>query len=308
MLQLKNILFAQDFSSGSDQALPYALDLADRTGAALHLVYADVLHGEPFDAGKESPAQREQIRELLEKNAADMPEQRVVRKVLRDVAVPRALLRYAEEQAVDLIVMGTHGRRGIERVVAGSVAEEVVRHAACPVLTVRRQKTAPPDRRVTSILVPIDFSSHSQEALRYARELATAYEASLTLLHVVEETLHPAFYGPALQSIYDVVPDIEDQARAQLERVYGETAGTDVEAQFVARPGRAARAITSYAEEEGHDLIVMATHGRTGVEHFLIGSVAEKVVRRAPCPVFTVKSFGKSLLSTSSAAAQAEDD
>lgn len=306
MLQLKNILFAQDFSAGSDQALPYALDLADRTGATLHLVYADVLHGQPFDAGKERPEQREQIRERLEKHATDLPEHRVVREVVRDVAVAPALLRYAEEHAVDLVVMGTHGRRGIERVVIGSVAEEVVRKAACPVLTVRQRKTPPGDGRVTSILVPIDFSSHSREALRYARALATSYGARLTLLHVVEETLHPAFYGPALRSIYDVIPDIEDKATAQLERLYGETAGADVEARFVARPGRAARAVTRYAEEEGHDLIVMATHGRTGVEHFLIGSVAEKVVRRAPCPVFTVQSFGKSLLSTPPAAAEAE--
>src|SRR5690606_8769829 len=248
----------------------------------------------------------EQIREHLEKHPAGVPEHRVVREVVRGMAVAPALLRYAEEHDVDLVVMGTHGRRGIERAVIGSVAEEVVRHAACPVLTVRQRKEPPGEGRVTSVLVPVDFSSHSREALRYARELAASYEAGLTLLHVVEETLHPAFYGPALRSIYDAIPDIEDQAVPELERFFGETEGADVAARFVARPGRAASAIADHAEEEGHDLIVMATHGRTGVERFLMGSVAEKVVRRAPCPVFTVKSFGKSLLPPPSTTARTE--
>ncbi len=307
MLNVRNILFAHDFSPGSNQALPYALDLAGRTGATLHLLYAEVLHGRPIDPDMDPPSQREKIRTHLKKHAGDLPEQRVVREVVRDVAVAPALLRYAEEHDVDLIVMGTHGRRGVQRILIGSVAEEVVRRAACPVLTVRRQKTPPDAERIASILAPVDFSTHAREALRYARELAAFYEAPLTLLHVVEETLHPAFYGPRIGSVYDVHPDIEDRAIARLEGFYREAEGPDVETYFAARPGRAPRAISRYAEEEGHDLIVMATHGRTGLEHFLMGSVAEKVVRNAPCPVFTVKSFGKSLTAENPGAAQAAE-
>lgn len=215
---------------------------------------------------------------------------------MRDVAVAPALLNYADEHEIDLIVMGTHGRRGVRRLFIGSAAEEVVRRADCPVITVREQKEPDDIGHPTSLLVPVDFSTHSREALQYARVVADSYGSHLTLLHIVEETLHPAFYGPGLGSVYDAKPDIKDRAVEQLKKFYQKTQGPDVDAHFTARPGRAARAIVKYAEEEAHDLIVMATHGRTGFEHFTMGSVAEKVVRRAPCPVFTVKSFGKSLL------------
>ena len=296
MLNLENILFAHDFSPGSHQALSYALDLAGRTGATLHLVYAEVLHGSPFDPERELPSEREKIRTHLQKHAGDLPADRVLREVVRGVSVVPALLDYAREQGVDLVVMGTHGRRGVQRMLIGSVAEEVVRRADCPVLTVRQQKTPHDADRVTSILAPIDFSVHAREALRYARELAAFYEASLTLLHVIEDTLHPAFYGPGVGSIYDAHPDIEEKAAERLEDFYRKVNGPDVETRFAAQPGRAPRAIAQRADEDSHDLIVMATHGRTGLDHFLMGSVTEKVVRHAPCPVFTVKSFGKSLI------------
>lgn len=296
MLNIKNILVPHDFSPGSHQALSYALNLANRTDATLHLVYAEVLHGSAYDPQKESPSEREEIHKHLLKHATDLPEHRIIRKVVRDLAVGPALLNYAEEYDIDLIVMGTHGRRGVQRLFIGSAAEEVVRRANCPVVTVREQKEPGDTAHPTSLLVPVDFSAHSREALQYARVVAGSYGSELTLLHVVEETLHPAFYGPGIGSVYDVKPDIEDRAVEQLKKFYPKTQGPDVDVHFAARPGHAARTIVKYAEEEAHDLIVMATHGRTGFEHFTMGSVAEKVVRRAPCPVFTVKSFGKSLL------------
>ncbi len=307
MLNVKNILFAHDSSPRSHQALSYAIDLANHTDAKLHLVYAEVLHAPPFDPKREPSSEREKIRKYLQKHAGDLPENRVVREVVRDIAVAPALLSYAEEHDIDLIVMGTHGRRGVRQILIGSVAEEVVRRASCPVLTVRRQKEPRDAMNISSLLAPVDFSSHSREALQYARELAAFYSAGLTLLHVVEETLHPAFYGPGVGSVYDVKPNIEEQAIKRLKYFYGKTKGQDVEVSFIAQPGRAQRAISHYAEESGHDLIVMATHGRTGFEHFTMGSVAERVVRRAPCPVFTVKSFGKSLLSERSGNARSEE-
>ncbi len=170
--------------------------------------------------------------------------------------------------------------------------------APCPVLTIRAsKKTQPALTGIRSILVPVDFSKHAREALRYAKVLAEFFDARLDLLHVIEDTLHPAFYGLTVHSVYDVVPDLEEKAEEKLRTFYWETKGWPVsEVCFKALAGKAARVIAKYAEQEGTDLIVIATHGLTGLEHYFMGSVAERVVRRAPCPVFTVKSFGKSLI------------
>ena len=306
MLQIQSILLPRDFSSASDQALRHAVQLARATGAALHVLYASVLHKGPFAATVDSSAETgEKIRaQLLEapdgSKVTDITgEIQVETAVVRNIAAGPAILDYADDHDIDTIVMGTHGRRGVRRMLLGSVAEEVVRRAECPVLTVRGQEDQDfaGDLTLESILVPIDFSLHSRQALRHARELAANYNARLDLLHVIEEHLPPAYYVGGVGSIYDIVPDIEEQASQKMMSFYDETGGPLVEKiTYHAEPGQPARHIASFAEENDSNLIVMSTHGLTGLEHFLMGSVAEKVVRRAKVPVFSVKAFGKSLL------------
>ena len=307
MIDAQNILVARDFSDAAQDATNYALDLAARTGATLHTLYAEVLHGDPFDPSEEPATSLDKIRERLKQKTEEQAHShydpqsvRLVHAVEHDIAAGPAILRYAGEHAIDLIVMGTHGRRGVRRMALGSVAEEVVRQASCPVVTVRHPEAEGHTDgavRVQRMLVPVDFSTHSQGALRHAKALADLYDgAHLDLFHVIEETLHPAFYGPAMRSIYDAHPDIEEKAVEELEKFYREAGGPDGSVSFHAGPGRAPRAIATHAQREETDLIVMATHGRTGMERFLIGSVAEKVVRTATCSVFTVRAFGKSLL------------
>ena len=307
MLQIENILLARDFSTCSQRAVGYAVDLAARAGAMLHVMHADVLREDLFDPSEEPATALDKLHEHLKQTTEarvqstryDPGSVRLKIIVRRDMAAGQALLRYAEAHDVDVIIMGTHGRRGLRRLALGSVAEEVTRKAPCPVLTVGQPKTEEPAQpSIKRILVPIDFSEHSREALRTARELAALYEAHLDLAHVVEETLHPAFYGPTVGSIYDAQPNIEEKTVEQLERFYQETEGPEGQAEFHAGPGRAPRALAEAAQEREADLIVMATHGRTGLERFLVGSVTEKVVRRAPCPVLTVRSFGTSLIAT----------
>lgn len=314
MIHLNHILLARDFSPVSDQALQYALGLAQQTGATLHLLYADVLHEDPFgqgEAGTGASAEA-RIRERLHADAdgtplADRyPDIAVQAEVRRDVAAAPAVLSYAADEDVDLIVMGTHGRRGVRRLLMGSVAEEVVRRAQRPVLTVRKDEAASGLPTIERILVPIDFSDFCEEALRCARELAMQYDAQLDLLHVIEENLHPAFYVGGVQSIYDVQPDIEDKARRRMRAMLDEIDGGDaVRAEAHVTNGRAAREITKFAEKQQSDLVVMSTHGLTGLEHFLMGSVAEKVIRHVAAPVLTVKAFGSSLLRSSAEAGAA---
>lgn len=181
----------------------------------------------------------------------------------------------------------------------GSAAEEVVRMASCPVIVTRRTeaKTSEPHGQ-NAILVPVDFSRHARVALRHAKELAGLFNARLDLLHVVEEQLHPAFYNTGVFSIYDMIPNIEARAEEELETFFKETEGPEVAVAFHVRHGNAAHEVVGFARERVPIMIVMATHGLKGMEHFLLGSVAEKVVRLAACPVFTVKAFGKMLVPT----------
>jgi nucleotide-binding universal stress UspA family protein len=188
--------------------------------------------------------------------------------------------------------MGTHGRRGLGHLFLGSTAEEVVRFATCPVLTIRELEKERPAEKRERILVPVDFSEHSKAALSHAKGVAAVYGARLDVLHVIEETVHPAFYGTGMTDIVELRPDIVVKAKAAMEKLFNDTPGPEVKVEYHAVIGRAHQEIVQYATLEEKDLIIIATHGLSGLERMLLGSVAEKVVRRAPCPVLTVKASG----------------
>ena len=311
MLAVDNLLVARDFSSVSNRALRYGLGLAARTGATLHVLHAEVLHdaddrsapGDGIDALRE---------ELARRGAASMEALdavSVVEVTRRDVAPAPAILRYADEEEIDLIALGTHGRRGPSRVLLGSVAEEVVRRADAPVLTVRGKNEggrATPVGLLDRILVPVDFSDYSREALRAAAEWARLYNAQLHTLHVVEETPHPAFYMGGVRSVYDVEPDLDEKVKAKLGEFADETIGARDDVEAHVRTGAAASEIAEFVESNSVDLVALSTHGRTGLERFLLGSVAEKVVRHVRCPVLTVKAFGRSLVAPDATTASAD--
>jgi nucleotide-binding universal stress UspA family protein len=201
-------------------------------------------------------------------------------------------VQYADEHDVDLIALGTHGRRGVMRFLMGSVAEEVVRRASCDVLTIRAEGAdeaeALTPEAVTRVVAPLDLSAYSLPLARRAAALASDYTASLTLLHVVEPLPTPVPFMGAV-TLHDIVGDPVGQADDLLNRLVDEL-GPDVPAtEARAVEGHAALTITETAEEAGADLIVIASHGLTGLERVLLGSVTARVVRRAPCPVYVAR-------------------
>ena len=278
MLPFRKILVARDYSPCSDEAFVVALDLADRSGAEVHTLFAEVIHGPVAPPPDERNRGGKRAEKLV-----------VNRAFVRDAAAAPAVLRYADENDIDLIVMGTHGRRGLRRLFLGSVSEEVIRLSKRPVLTVRLGEKTPGAMR--EILVPIDFSDYSENALREAVGWAAEFEASLDLLHVVEEPLHPAFYNTGVFSIYDIQPDIEERVEEHLRALYEKVGQPQITVRYNVVPGRAGREIVRFAEERKSGLVVTSTHGLTGIEHLLIGGVAEKVARMAPCPVLVAKPF-----------------
>lgn len=306
MIGLKKILSPTDFFPCSDQALSHALFLARQYGAELHMLHAIVLHeddphhpayhfmdvGEVYDHLKSlASAEMNAAVGGHKESGLDVT---VVQE--RGISAADVILEYAAGQDIDLIVMGTHGRRGLGHLFLGSVAEEVVRLSPCPVLTIREREEPQKIEKIDRVLVPVDFSEHARSALRHAREIAAVYGAGLQLLHVIETALQPTFYTTGKTSAMELRPDIEDKSKEAMQKLFDEAAGPEVATDLHVVEGHAARDIVRFAEDTASDLIVIATHGLTGIRHLLLGSVTEKVVRTAPCPVFTVKAFGKSLV------------
>lgn len=294
MIRFNNILAAYDFSENGDHVLEAASRLARDSKARLHIIYVQVIHDDPFMPVAAGP-HHERIAESLDarisaiqQGADSLP---VESRVVRAVSAAPAVTEAATEIDADLIVVGTHGRRGLRRLVLGSVAEEVVRTAPCPVLTVHKSDktevlTPGPD---AEILVPVDFSTHSLSVIPMARELAAVSGARLRLLHVVEEVIHPAFYNAGAFSIYDLQPDVEDRALEHLKEAYSRQFGPAVPVVFEVVTGHPAVEIVETVAAHGSGMIVMATHGLGGMAHVFLGSVAERVVRTAGCPVLTAK-------------------
>jgi nucleotide-binding universal stress UspA family protein len=296
MAKVNRILVPTDFSPTSDVALGYANQLAEKLGATVHLVHAleDPYTAAAFAAEAYStlPAAlrqdliREAQRQLAERLATTgAPERRGTAEVVSGHP-SRVIVEYASGLGADLIVIGTHGRSGVPHLLLGSVAERVVRTAPCPVVTIRDA----PAGHTGRMLVATDFSPTSDEALDYARTLAGHLGATITLLHVIRDPFIAE--GFSAEAYIAEAPTVRtallDDARKRLAHRAGAVAnGPAIETEAVFGDGP--KTIADYAATRGFDVLVTGTHGRTGIAHLLIGSVAERLVRMAPCPVLTVK-------------------
>jgi nucleotide-binding universal stress UspA family protein len=305
MLEIRQILFPTDFSRCAEEAFEHALLWARDWGAKLHLLHARV-HGDDDveDPANHFPDPEELRRRLSETSRVELErlkDSRIVGDVTIELAQPRGIapapviLEYAEDHDIDLIVLGTHGRRGLRQLVLGSVATEVVRRSPCPVLTVRLAADAPAVRMPRRILVPVDFSEPSDVGVAHARGLAARADARIDLLHVIEVPRIPDVYGMTEYSAAGNLDEVEGKARESLDEIAQDLGGPDKVSCHV-QQGHAAHEIVDFADKTRAEAIVIATHGLTGLQRLLMGSVAEQVVSRAACPVLTVKPFGRSLV------------
>lgn len=143
--------------------------------------------------------------------------------------------------------------------------------------------------KFNSILVPTDFSEQFLIALNYAKELSKSMDSKLHIIHVVENTVYPADLGITQASFIDLEIEINKNSLEQLDFIKNDLAKDGIEVIIEIRKGRASDKIIEYCFEKNIDLICIATHGRSGIEHFLFGSTTEKVLRKAPCPVLAVR-------------------
>jgi nucleotide-binding universal stress UspA family protein len=189
--------------------------------------------------------------------------------------------------------MPTHGRTGLKHVFLGSTAERIVQHSSCPVLVTRGSALQTHNGlrfRIKSILVPVDFSNCSREGLRYAIAFANEFGAKIILLHA---TYLGYVYSSEGTALYDI-PGLQKAARKTAERKMRELVRSvnfgAVKFETAFTDGSPVIDICAFAKNHDVDLIITSTHGFTGFAHILIGSIAEQVVRHAPCSVLVVPS------------------
>lgn len=297
---IRQILATTDFSDESRAGVRYAVALAEKLNAAVALLHvfepplrfagmeAMALNREDFEVGKLVPVLLKKLAESESRGDLRLTSSVRTGKPFHEITTA------ARESAADLVVIATHGYTGVDHVMLGSTAERVVRHAPCPVLTVpvritpERTDAAPPFK-LRKILVPIDFSIISLDALSWASFLAEQFGAELILLHVSEK--FPDIDYLLVDEVFkDMSLPLAKLAEADLKWL-AETRSqsTGVNMSAVVRDGRPFKEICHVAETLSVDLIVLTTHGHTGLKRFWLGSTAERVVRRAHCPVLSVR-------------------
>jgi nucleotide-binding universal stress UspA family protein len=218
--------------------------------------------------------------------------------VRNDTPVFNGVCKVARQINADLIVTPTHGYTGVTRFFEGSHAERIVQHSPCPVLVARKREKKP--SRVASngkasgsidmILVPVDFSQSSFEALEYAIEFAERVAAKLIVFHAVHLGYAFTADGYAMCDLSILIEAARKDAEHQMQGFVRLAKFRGVKFETVAKDGPPVSEICAFAEQRDVDLIITATHGRTGFKHLLMGSVAEQVVRHARRPVLVVPS------------------
>ena len=312
---LKNILVPVDFSGTTGRAIETAQELGRRSGAAIHLVHVDDYY---YPVGFIAPGAPVPLSMITFRNDNAERIRKGLGALCRKFRIPMANCHVRNDHPVfngvctvaraikaDLIVLQTHDRTGIQRFFEGSHAERIVQHSPCPVLVARRRRrkagrvpslAAKTGESIDTILVPVDFSQCSFEALEYAIEFAERVAARLIVFHAVYINYAYTADGFAMADLTVLI----DRARADAEREMhkfvrlAKFRGVKFETVVtLASPGPD---ICGFAEKRAVDLIITATHGRTGLKHLLLGSVAEHVVRHARQSVLVVPSHPETRL------------
>jgi len=287
MVTIKKILCPVDFFPASDAAVNYAAGLAANYDAEIHLLHVIT----PIAAGAFEYAYdtTEMMKSLEEASAQEMDELAakvkiagvVVAKELRVGDIYLEIKAAVEDIKPDLIVMGTHGRRGVERWFMGSTTEKLLRHSPVPLVTIsaagEKSFAAPRFRR---ILVTTDFSDGTADALAYAFSVAQENESEITLLHVVHD-ISVDMSGRYQDSLLNGV-------RRQLEDMIPAEARNWCNVLTRVETGVPYRIIQRILEDQKVDLLVMNIHGKGMLDRALLGSTAERVVRAASCPVMSI--------------------
>jgi nucleotide-binding universal stress UspA family protein len=278
-IALKNILFATDFSPAADAAAPFAIQIARSYGAkvyGLHVnLFDDYTSAAPEAWAMMAEAQEKQTKEhahILNEQLAGIDHE----VMIGQGNIWEVLSKFIEDQKIDLIVLGTRGRTGIGKALLGSVAEQILRQAPCPVLTVGPHVTLPPERaaKMREILYATDLAADFPAAAPYAISLAQENQARLALLYVMEEP--------------DGRAQMSETKVPKLRRLVPEEAALWCEPHYLVEQGIPAEKILQVADQRHADLIVLGAQPATWLSTHVNAGTVHKVISEAKCPVLTV--------------------
>jgi nucleotide-binding universal stress UspA family protein len=290
----RRILCALDLSDFSPHVLGHAVALARWSGATLAVVH--VARAPDFrliDAQVLDAAERERRLDALRRLVDGALETSAARLVLRQGDTAHEIAEEAAASAADLLVVGTHGRRGLDHWELGSVAEDVIRRAPCPVLTVPRgsRPAAAMGAPFRSVVCALDLGPSSAATLEAALSLSIRSQAATAVVHVLEDVPEEAsrmrlrLGAPWFAAYRDAAAR---QAGARLHELLPEEVRSACAVEEFLLPGKPSRRIVRLAREREADLVVMGAHGARPMQVTLFGSTAAKVVRESACPVLTV--------------------
>lgn len=285
-ISLNNILLTTDFSPSSQAAVPYAVQIAKQFGAkvyAVHVVFPELYQWLPPEAGVAALTQakrhaEQQMQQLLTSTPlADVPHEGII----RTGEIWDELATMISNVKIDLVITATRGRRGMKKMLLGSVAEEIFRLSPVPVLTVGPSAPTPVARELRSILHPTDFSAHSGQAAEYALSLAQEFQSCLTWLHVVQQPGADPLNRNRLKDFFCerlaelLPPEASDWCQPQYRVEFGDPAEN----------------IVGVAKEINADLILMGIWGAGALARATthVGNTAQRVVSEAQAPVLTVR-------------------
>ncbi len=298
MIEFQGILCPTDFSDISRHALEHAIVIGRWYGSRITALHVDTPMIVVGTSDLVSPAasellpgesNRQRLEEQVRAWLSPATAAGLQTHVIVDEGNPATcILEHARTSSADLIVIGTHGQSGFERLVLGSVAEKVLRKAACPVMTVPPHAAGASKLPFAHVLCAIDFSDSSIAALQFALSLAQESNARLTLLHVFEWPSDEASARRVLETS-EFHRQWETEKRHQLEGLIP----ADVRDWCAPEPklafGKAYQQILNLAASEQVDVIVMGVRGRNPIDLMLFGSTTNQVVRHAACPVLTLR-------------------
>lgn len=295
---IRHILVPTDFSDAAEHALLYAASLGERFGATIHMTHVVTLHDidrsddeafpdlVPFLDRADAAA-----RQAMDAGAEDggAATATVVKEVLRSVNAYEAIIEYAGDKGVDLIVIAMRGRSKLSYMLLGSVTERVVRYAPCPVLVVEkgdRDFVDPATGAVGlgKVVVAHDFGDRAQRALEYAVDKLGPYAPELHLVHVVESDVPPAYAKIGVESMFEAVPDLRERLAQELRNRAADVVPEGWKVVCHVGEGKVQKVINGYTDaQEAHLLVVGSESNRTLAER-IVGGTAEQIVRHAPCP------------------------
>ena len=300
MPDIKKVLFPTDFSDMANQALPYAIKMAKVSGAELIMLHAITLYEhDPNDPEHHFPSLQTYCSEVIEaaQNRFQICIERIgdagvnVRKaIVQGISPHAAILEFVRDEGdIGLIVMSTHGRSGLSHVLLGSVAENVIRYAGCPILVTKspEHEFLDPETgevHIRKILFPVDFSEDSLRPLAFLKFIAEMGDAEVVVFHSVDIEVPPIYYASGIDSILQLDPHLDERVIQKMkDQIGSKLEGLTI--SYEVQEGRAVDRIREYAAGNEIDLIIIGAASSHGIGDFLFGSTAARVIQKAVCPV-----------------------